>query len=316
MTFRVLVLDSGSTRGIIEALVLQKLSQISGKHPTDMFDLFVGSSTGTIVGSLLNLKDEVTGLPKYTAEDIVNFYKNESSQLLQTSLYRKLATCYGLFGSVYYTGPRDKKLNEVFGQAKLKESIKDSLYVSFDLTTQKTVLFKSRKAKLNEEDDYLVQDVLKACTAAPSIFPPYQYKSHLFVDNIFAKNPLIYALIESSRQHNVSFDDLHILSIGSGNFDPSCVKKAGEIAVTGSDFILNIFDSVLASSNELSIYVTDHLLTENSTFLRMDPDLPPELLGICDRNPITIAKIMKLTEDYILQNEIKFIEFVKGLERN
>jgi len=45
----------GGSRGIIPSLVLLRLEQITGRHPTELFDLFIGTSTGAMISAVLNM---------------------------------------------------------------------------------------------------------------------------------------------------------------------------------------------------------------------------------------------------------------------
>jgi uncharacterized protein len=50
----VLVIDGGGLKGIIPALILQRLEEVAGWECYDLFDLVVGTSTGAVIGGVLS----------------------------------------------------------------------------------------------------------------------------------------------------------------------------------------------------------------------------------------------------------------------
>jgi uncharacterized protein len=57
--FRILSISGGGSRGIIPSIVLLRLEQMTGRHATELFDLFVGTSTGAMISAVLNIPDSV-----------------------------------------------------------------------------------------------------------------------------------------------------------------------------------------------------------------------------------------------------------------
>ena len=53
--FRILSCHGGGARGVIPSLVLLRIEQITGKHPSELFDLMIGTSTGALVCTVLNV---------------------------------------------------------------------------------------------------------------------------------------------------------------------------------------------------------------------------------------------------------------------
>ena len=92
----------GGTRGIIPSLILDKITELTGKHPTDLFDIMIGSSTGAIITTILNIPNDYTiditltdttltdtkddilldsikpfvSKPKYNTNDLIHIYEN------------------------------------------------------------------------------------------------------------------------------------------------------------------------------------------------------------------------------------------------
>src|SRR5579884_2763947 len=64
---RVLCIDGGGIRGIIPAVVLAELERRTGRHPVELFDLFAGTSTGSILAMGMAAPGP-DGRPRHRAE--------------------------------------------------------------------------------------------------------------------------------------------------------------------------------------------------------------------------------------------------------
>jgi len=250
-SFRILSCDGGGTRSIISLVFLDKISQITGKHPTELFDLFVGSSAGAILVALINMRDNSERGYKYSTKDLKELYLSESSLLLESSYWRRFVTINGIYGNMYCTKKRDEKLKSWFNSSELKDSIKDIIIPSFSLTDGVPVLFKSRKAKCNEKDNYLVEDVIRASTALPTIFPPHKLvktigdkvEEFYCIDAIYAKNPVLFGISEVINKYERTTDNLLILSLGTGYSKAD--QFEGSRVISGVTFLTNVLQHQL-----------------------------------------------------------------------
>ncbi|MBV5349850.1 patatin-like phospholipase family protein, partial [bacterium] len=80
--FRILSIDGGGVKGIIPAMVLHELEQISKRPVAELFDLVIGTSTGGILALGLTAPQDGDGKhriykPRYSAADMVRFYQEE-----------------------------------------------------------------------------------------------------------------------------------------------------------------------------------------------------------------------------------------------
>ena len=66
---RILSLDGGGVRGLISLEVLKHIEQESGKPIAELFDFVAGTSTGSIVATILLLADD-QGKPKFSASAV------------------------------------------------------------------------------------------------------------------------------------------------------------------------------------------------------------------------------------------------------
>lgn len=336
----------GGTRGIIPSLVLDKLFQLTGKHPTEMFDIMVGTSTGAIITTVLNVRDDAciditltrpiedpiyparnpdsqiqetvlldkifpyTTRPKYSTKDLIHIYQNEAKNTLESSLWKRIYTMNGLYGAMFSTTNRDIKFKEWLGDNRLKDTLTDLMITSYDMCTQTPVFFKTRKAKVDESRDYSLQDILKAATAAPTIWPPFHFNDTLYMDALYAKNPTLFGVIEALKHYSVHPQDIHVLSIGTGYSSNTYDIK--QITTSGLEFLGNVFDSTLISNNVSTLYITN-LLIGHSNLLRLDVPLDNSLLSPCDFSKKTLDDIMEKTTNYINENEKQLLDFINKM---
>jgi patatin-like phospholipase/acyl hydrolase len=84
-TARVLSIDGGGIRGIIPAIVLKRLEELTGRPTSDMFDLLTGTSTGGIIALALTFPSSDGGGPRYSAADLVQLYESKGPDIFRAS---------------------------------------------------------------------------------------------------------------------------------------------------------------------------------------------------------------------------------------
>jgi patatin-like phospholipase/acyl hydrolase len=320
----------GGTRGIISSLILDKICEKVGKHPTQLFDIMIGTSTGSIITTILNVPlvvkiivtdpdgkesvlDDTCTTFKYNTKDLVHIYQNETNSTLETSMWKKFSTMNGMYGNRYSVSVRNKKFKEWLQDVELKDTLSDLIITSYDMCKQQPVLFKSRKAKLNTDENYILSDVLKASTAAPTIWPPFEMNDTLYIDALYAKNPTLFGVIEAIKHYNVDPSNIYVLSIGTGYSEHE--YSIPQVTTSGIDFLSSVFDSTLIANNISSLYITNLLIGKNN-ILRMDVGLQDKELGICDLTEKTVCSLIEKTRVYIQERDQDLDTFSKLLLDN
>jgi patatin-like phospholipase/acyl hydrolase len=74
MAFRILSIDAGGTRGAYPVYLLQKIQQEWNVDLTQFFDLIIGTSSGSILGTAVALE--------YPLEKVLDFFVNASEKVL------------------------------------------------------------------------------------------------------------------------------------------------------------------------------------------------------------------------------------------
>jgi len=243
---RILSIDGGGIRGVIPAQVLvymeQRIQAQKGPEArlADYLDMIVGTSTGAILGALLLVPDE-NGRPKYTAQDALDFYVKHGETIFNKSIQRNSMFKRLFKASKFGAKNLEKLFEEKLGSLKLSELLKPCIITSYNLTYRDALFFNSREQN-PDAGDFLVKDVLRSTSAAPTYFDP----AHIFsiggkrkdkmvnVDGgVFANNPSMCAYAEGRKTHFENWQDkedpskkfptaknMLLLSLGTGGGRP------------------------------------------------------------------------------------------------
>lgn len=262
--FKVLSIDGGGIRGIIPAIILAKIEEKTGKRISHLFDLIAGVSTGGIIALALTVPESNTNSsesddkpqPKHSAESLVNLYKDKGERIFDRSLIRRIVSAEGWMDQRYSSRGIEEVLDKELGDTRLNDAITPVIIPSYDMQGTRRYwkaekgdpfkpdprknqggcprFFKTRKAlgeKLTYEN-YLMRDVARATSAAPTYFEPHDTEFYLPPDQrpsgprltetlvdggIFANNPAMCAYAEARRIcKKKEIKDILLVSLGTG----------------------------------------------------------------------------------------------------
>jgi uncharacterized protein len=269
--YRILTLDGGGIRGLLTAIVLEKLDAAVPRW-RDNVDLIAGTSTGGILALGL-----AHGL---TPSRLRALYEKKGPRIFDDSWFDEVIDIGGLSGADYDNKNLRKELNAVFGQTKLKDLNKKVLIPAFDLDnedpdkakrTWKAKFFHNFPGK-DSDGNELVIDVALYTSAAPTYFPSVNG----FIDGgVVANNPSLAALAQTQDTRALAspprLSDIALLSLGTG-------KTLSRIEGKSLDWglgqwakpIINILMDGLVG---VPHYQCQQLLGGN--YHRFSPDFPP-----------------------------------------
>lgn len=175
---RVLSIDGGGVRGLLPAtilLLLEKKLQQKTSNPNariaDYFDLLAGTSTGGIL-TCMYLLPGADGRPKYTAEDVLNFYKTKMTTVFSRTLYDKVTSVWGWDGPQYSVSPYETMLKQYAGDALLSQLLRPCVLTSYNIDIGEPHFFCNSSDKKEMPYDFYVRDVARSTSAAPTYFVP------------------------------------------------------------------------------------------------------------------------------------------------
>jgi patatin-like phospholipase/acyl hydrolase len=220
-SFRILSFDGGGIRGVLTAVLLNRLS---AAYPTLLQDragtitMYAGTSTGGILALGM-----AAGLTPIQIRDL---YVTNGKLIFDSSWTRDVVEIGGLSGSKYDNVNLKQILQETFSALRLQDLRPRVLIASFSLdnqspdSTQRTwnPKFFHNFPGADSDGECLVVDVAMSTSAAPTYFPSYG----VFVDGgVIANNPSMAAVAQvldgrNQPSERATLNEVKLLSLGTG----------------------------------------------------------------------------------------------------
>lgn len=286
---KILSIDGGGIRGIIPGEILvaleKKLQEKTGKTEARLanyFDFFAGTSTGGILTSIYLTPLTVgSDVPKFSAQDAVNLYMEHGAEIFDTTIWEKIVGMDGIRDEKYSAYNLEKLLHKYFGDLRLSQLLKPCLIPSYDIDNRSAHFF-AQHNHLNKKDagDFLVKDLCRATSAAPTYFEAALIKSmsglsYPLVDGgVFANNPTLCAYSEvRGSKGKPTAKDMFIVSIGTGSMYTSYkYKKAKNFGAI--QWIRPVIDMMMAGASETTNYHLEKIYSAigcKDQYIRLQP---------------------------------------------
>lgn len=214
--YRILSIDGGGIRGLITAIILQRIIKTPGlENLLELVDLITGTSTGGLLALAIAKRMDIA--------EIREVYEERSRNIFDDSWLDDLVDMGKLLGADYNITGLQKELQRLFGNTTLGDLEKRVLITSFNLDNEKEPGKRTWNPKLfhnfdgaGNDKDCLVRDVGVYTSAAPTFFPSVEG----YIDGgVFASNPSMCGLAQTQDpryEPNPVLDDVLLLSIGTG----------------------------------------------------------------------------------------------------
>lgn len=168
---RILSLSGGGVKGIAELVVLAEIEERTGKSITELFPIITGTSVGGLIAGLLTIpKESGSSIPKYSAKEALEIFKEAAPQIFPDEL---LSGVKQIFTHKYSQKPLEKILDEHLGGMRLSEATSRLMIPVTNLNTdeREVEVFDSHNLfGTSGHSDPSLKDVLLATTAAPTYF--------------------------------------------------------------------------------------------------------------------------------------------------
>lgn len=293
MTKYILSCDGGGVRGAASARFLELLEEHIGKKAKDCFDLFAGTSTGSIIAVGIS----VAGLSGKKLCELYNY--DNANVIMNKSIWDKLL---GLKqGEPKYDGKGKRKtLKKFFGEKLLDDAIKPTLVVTYDVEKRVSAVLKSsKKAKIK------ALDAVDASSAAPIYFPTRQVEQRWLIDGgVIANNPAMCAYAEGVKIWPKD-TEIKILSIGTGKRTRKIDgKESADFGALG--WITHDLMGVVMDESVVD-YQCQTILGEN--YLRINSELADVNDDMDDCSRQNIGSLKRLGEKWFADNKEKLTKF-------
>jgi len=329
----ILSIDGGGIRGIIPAVILNHIEQGLQKRTgnpdatlADYFDLVAGTSAGGILACYY-LLPPVPGqncLSRYFASDAVEMYAKHGMEIFNRKFLR-----FGVAREKYEAAGLEKVLKECMGDATLAQSRKNCIITAYDATRRKALLFTSPEARKYEHRNYLLRDVARATSAAPTYFELAAIKSmggamsYLIDGAVYAGNPAMCAAVEANKTifdacANPAVNDIYMVSVGTGKerktYDYRKAKDWGAIG-----WARPMIDILLSASAEVVDYQMQQLFKVarcSDCYVRLEPELGKAKPEMDDASNENIRQLIDAGACFIKDNANKLDRIVEQLVVN
>jgi patatin-like phospholipase/acyl hydrolase len=215
--YRILTFDGGGIRGIVTAIILERLNSEEGLTGwLDSVDLIAGTSTGGLLALVL-----AHGLD---IGEIRSLYEEKGDEIFDDSWLDDIIDIGKITGADYDIKNLERELKRIFRQTTLAQLKRHVLITAFDLDNESPdPLKRIWKPKLfhnfpgaDSDGKQLAYKVGLYTVAAPTYFPSVDG----YIDGgVCASNPSMCAFTQSqdSRLKNrPSIEDVVLLSLGTG----------------------------------------------------------------------------------------------------
>lgn len=286
---KILTIDGGGIRGIIPGQILvaleKKIQKKTGNPEAKLaeyFDFFAGTSTGGILTCIcLCPSEEDPAKARFTAREAVDLYMNHGEEIFSVNIWQKMKAANGYLDEKYKQDALEKYLKNYFGDLKLSELIKPCIIPAYDINRRSSYFFAQHDPAIKGEGrDFLVRDVCRATSAAPTYFETALVKSMsgvtypLIDGGVFANNPALCAYSEvRNAKDNPTAAEMFMVSIGTGSVYQSYkYSKAKNWGAVG--WIKPLIDIMMAGASETTDYHLSRMFSARSngnSYIRIQP---------------------------------------------
>lgn len=329
----ILCIDGGGIRGLIPAIILRNLeervnqacataaqSDAQKRELWQCFDLIAGTSTGGIIAAGLTARGPDTGQAKRAActpTELANLYAVHGEQIFPQNWTEKLRK---FFTAEYDPSPLEALLAENLGNTTMHGALTNVVITAYDLVGRDAVLFRGGPAFL-KEPDYLLKEVARATSAAPTYFPPARVtvpgqsrKLTLIDGGVFANDPTLVAMIEGCKL-GWKLSDMKILSIGTGtqtrSYSYHDARRWGLLDWIAPSKGAPIISILMQGSSSTIGYQAKRLLPDGA-YLRLNGPLSAND-ELDDASEANIETLQAMADDWLNQNDTQLTALAKEL---
>ena len=321
----ILAIDGGGIRGIIPAAILdyleRKIQEIQGDSRiriASLFDLVAGTSTGSIVGSLMLLPGDRKNTPLYTMNEILDLYIQMGPEVFQKNRWHNVKTLWGLFGPKFPASNIEDPIIQIMDHYKMKDLIKPCLFTGYDIDKRRVNIYTNKDAS-QKYGDYYVKDIVRGSTSIPAFFPPAYFREGSEVNTIvdggvFANNPSMVAYIEASKtlfeyDENPKNLDPHrmvVISLGTGRGKRKSFTYTKARRWGAAQWLFPVIDVILSGSSDVVDYQMGKLFSaydRPDNYKRINPPLKYSTAPTTDSSLENITNLLKDANTYIEENK-------------
>jgi uncharacterized protein len=307
---KVLSIDGGGIRGIIPAMVLAEIEARTGKLTSKMFDLVAGTSTGGILALGLT-KPGQGGKAQYSAETLIELYETEGGKIFDLGVWHQLQSVGGLAEERYPSKGIEEVAKRYFEDVHLADALTEVLVTAYEIEHRGPWFFKRRHARAQDKkgDNFLMREVARATSAAPTYFEPLPLEwgphgQRAFIDGgVHSNNPAMCAYVEARKIYPE--EDILVFSLGTGEPTremPYEKVKGWGLALWAQPILNVVFDGV---SDTVDYQLKELLRSEgdDKRYYRFQIELDPGMHDMDDASAPNIQSLKSKAKEIVSKND-------------
>lgn len=301
--YKILALDGGGIRGVYGACLLARIeSQITKGTPiANYFDTIAGTSTGGIIAIGLGLGIKTDEIEALYRKDGARIFKQPNHWK-----YNILKLFSWIRRPLYDYNELERLLKQTFGSKILGDSASRLIIPAFQIPKTEIAVFKTdHHPDFKYDWETPAWKVARATSAAPTYFCGHENLDTLFLDGgVWCNNPIMAALVDAITTYDLSFEQIQILSIGTGN-------PPFEIPISKAKTGLFAWREVIKAAMFLT---TDNaqaqatLLLGQENICRLEPSEGPDSIELDDWAR-AIEELPEMANSHFLEHHNSIIKF-------
>jgi patatin-like phospholipase/acyl hydrolase len=315
MVKKILAIDGGGMYGVVPLEVCLAIETKIGKKLKNIFDLFVGTSTGALIcgAALRGLKGkDPFGM---SARETIDEYLDKADEIFGKNAKNRFNVSIPILNIDKYPKYNPQGLitvvNNVFGSgnfAQMEEAQK-LVICAYDVTNKKLHFFRS----WGEDSKTFIRDAVLAFSSVPQTHPLYKVGNSYFTDGgVFASNPAMYAYSETKAKWGD--EELVLVSLGTGitKVDTSSSKPDDDL----SWWIGNIFKIFFDGQEESTHQALTQIASKQANklqYFRFNVNLENKKAGD-ETNLQVLNDVRKLMRDELTRRSAEFERAIGAIE--
>ncbi|OQV23976.1 Calcium-independent phospholipase A2-gamma [Hypsibius exemplaris] len=315
---RILSVDGGGARGVVALEILRELETLTGKAPCDLFDYFIGVSTGALVAAQL-------AAFKLSADESLDYYKRVCSHLFANDTLqgaRRLILSHGYYDTKAWEDVLKKNMGEKM-MVDLSRSMRSSRFAvvssKMDEPDCTPYIFRSYGLPCGSASHYegsskhKVWEACRASTAAPGFFAEFRLDGIVHQDGgLLTNNPTAIGIHEC-RLLWPKEKIQAVVSVGTGRFKKSHEAQNKDVAQQlGTSWRSKITSIIASATDTEGIHTILQDLMPPSTYFRIQPLLSQDF-GINISEPEQMDVLIKDSRKFVKDNPVLMRQIAEKL---
>lgn len=215
--YRILALDGGGVRGVFQVAFLDRIEQTFSLHMSKVLHLVAGTSVGSILAMAVAINYPLGKLLDIVRDSAPTIFPRHPNEYVRGLRYARRAGRYDIL-------TLHDVCRSIFKERTLADVPLPVVVPASGLDRFGHRTFTNMHNGNPADRKLTVADIVTASAAAPTFFGAFRpsKQESWFVDGgLWANSPALQAILECHSGAGVPLRDMHVLAIGTGDFQRS-----------------------------------------------------------------------------------------------